>query len=124
MQKDLQKNAQKNARTAIYAGAFLALASAAYLASAAMRAPQPSSDGATHKLAARQESRALQDSKVSNQPFRYGPDVNHGRSDTPVYNSQQALKEAREEAPPAQNTPRNWYRSRNAGRTGSEMYGH
>jgi hypothetical protein len=29
------------------------------------------------------------------QTFRYGPDVNHGRSDTPVHYSQQALREAK-----------------------------
>jgi len=31
--------------------------------------------------------------------FRYGPEVNHGRSDTPVYARQQALREARAMAP-------------------------
>jgi hypothetical protein len=33
------------------------------------------------------------------QAFRYGPEINHGRSDTPVYARQQALKEARAQAP-------------------------
>lgn len=31
--------------------------------------------------------------------FRYGPEVNHGRSDAPVNHSQQALREARSAAP-------------------------
>jgi hypothetical protein len=34
------------------------------------------------------------------QAFRYGPEINHGRSDTPVYARQQALREARAMAPP------------------------
>jgi hypothetical protein len=33
------------------------------------------------------------------QAFRYGPEINHGRSDTPVYARQQALREARALAP-------------------------
>jgi hypothetical protein len=35
------------------------------------------------------------------QAFRYGPEINHGRSDTPVYARQQALREARAMAPSA-----------------------
>jgi hypothetical protein len=33
------------------------------------------------------------------QAFRYGPEINHGRADTPVNARQQALKEARASAP-------------------------
>jgi hypothetical protein len=33
------------------------------------------------------------------QAFRYGPEVNHGRSDTPVHAREQALREARAMAP-------------------------
>ena len=43
--------------------------------------------------------------------FRYGPEVNHGRSDTPVYATAQALREARASALP-QNKPRRMYRDR------------
>jgi hypothetical protein len=32
--------------------------------------------------------------KADSTPFRYGPDVNHGRSDTPVYAAAQARKES------------------------------
>ena len=35
------------------------------------------------------------DTRPSNTAFRYGPDVNHGRSDTPLNYTQQALREAR-----------------------------
>ena len=37
--------------------------------------------------------------------FRYGPEVNHGRSDTPINASSQALREARTTTKP-QNRPR------------------
>lgn len=34
------------------------------------------------------------------QQFRYGPEVNHGRSDTPVYAAQQAIRQAKASAVP------------------------
>ena len=121
----MKKNTQRYVRNSIYAGTFLVLVGAGYLG-ASMRGPLQSSNSsaqpATHKLALRQESKAA-DSQVSNAPFRYGPEVNHGRSDTPVYNAQQALKQAKGDIAPV-NTSRKPYRSRTAGRTGAEMYGH
>lgn len=40
------------------------------------------------------------------QAFRYGPEINHGRADTPVYARQQALREARALAPAKIKRPR------------------
>jgi hypothetical protein len=123
----MQTDIQQHGRYAIFAATFLMLAGAGYLVGASMRAPLQSANGsaqnATHKLALRQESKAMEDSKVSDEPFRYGPEVNHGRSDTPVYASQQALRQWRADAAPGRTTARKSYRSRIAGRTGSETSG-
>ena len=121
----MKTHTPRHVHYAIFAATFLMLAGAGYLVGASMRAPQSSNSSAqtaTHKLALRQDSRA-EDSKVSNAPFRYGPEVNHGRSDTPVYASQQALRQWRADAAPGRTTARKSYRSRVAGRTGSEMTG-
>jgi len=42
---------------------------------------------------------STQKTQVDGSAFRYGPEINHGRSDTPVYAQAQALREARGMAP-------------------------
>jgi hypothetical protein len=117
---------QKPSRLVLYGGAFLVLASVGFAIGSATRFPTASLERAAepgNKLAARRDSKAEENAKVTTQDYRYGPEVNHGRSDTPVNAAQQALKQVNEPAP-VKSEPRRSYRSRIVGRTGSEMYGH
>jgi hypothetical protein len=51
------------------------------------------------KLVRKADGHSIADRPVEaphpNGAFRYGPEINHGRADTPVNHAQQALKEAR-----------------------------
>jgi len=71
----------------VYVAAALALLSAGLIAL--------STFGSSGHKAERNAAAAQADTRPSNTAFRYGPDVNHGRSDTPLNYTQQALREAR-----------------------------
>lgn len=58
---------------------------------------------------------------VDGSAFRYGPEINHGRGDTPVYARAQALRDAQANAPYAgDNEPA--YQGRSARRSGTTTF--
>ena len=78
--------------------------------------------GSSGHKAERSIGEAQADTRPSNTAFRYGPDVNHGRGDTPLNYTQQALREARGQAAMRGRTP---YQERTAyeGRIGNPNIG-
>lgn len=94
----------------IYLGAALGLLSAGFIglsfftsssASNSENASRPV-EGTTRTIISSQKTQIVV--RPDGKAFRYGPEVNHGRSDTPVYASAQALRDAR--ATTALNTKR------------------
>lgn len=85
-----------------YLAAALALVSVGVIGVSMLTSPVEiaASDTQRPKLVRRADRRNPGEQAATDVPrvgatFRYGPEVNHGRGDTPVNYSQQALKEAR-----------------------------
>lgn len=68
--------------------------------------------GSSGHKAERNAAEAPADTRPASTAFRYGPDVNHGRSDTPLNYTQQALREARGQAPNGRQPERSLYQAR------------
>jgi hypothetical protein len=97
-----------------YIAALLAFVSIGLVGVSVFTSPgaEPDGTGERPKLMRRADRNSGEQQQIPAQPpagaFRYGPEVNHGSSDTRVNYSQQALREARSAAP-ARNTPRQGY---------------
>jgi hypothetical protein len=85
-----------------YLAAALALVSVGVIGVSMLRSPveTTASDAQRPKLVRRADRNNPGEQQPTDAPragaaFRYGPEINHGRSDTPVNYAQQALKEAR-----------------------------
>lgn len=94
-----------------YLAATLALVSVGIIGLSVLRSPveTAASDTLRPKLLRRADRNNPGEQQATDVPragatFRYGPEINHGRGDTPVNYSQQALKEARS-APLRQRKP-------------------
>jgi hypothetical protein len=86
-----------------YLATVLGLVTGAFMGLAVLTSPvesQPSKSNQPNLVTKADPAKhILVEPRRSGQVFRYGPDVNLGRSDTPVYAAQQALKQARAAAP-------------------------
>lgn len=86
---------------ACYLAAAVALVSVGSMSWSMLTAPGEKANAETQrpKLVRRADGNPIADRPVEvlhpNGAFRYGPEINHGRADTPVNHAQQALKEAR-----------------------------
>jgi hypothetical protein len=92
-----------------YLAVALSLVTGAFMGLAVLTSPVESQSSKGNRLNLMTEAdpakHILVEPRRNNQVFRYGPEVNHGRSDAPVYASQQALKQAREAAPKKRQQP-------------------
>ncbi len=94
----------------MYVGAVVVLTSAGVIAVSLLSSPSASNvtiaSGAVEEtIATGQKPQIVV--RADGTAFRYGPEVNHGRGDTPTYARAQALREAKAMAPP---NPRNQIR--------------
>lgn len=93
-----------------YAAAVLSLIAGAFLGLAVLTSPMESQDGDRPKLVKGDLVKyiAVEPKRAAQAPgaaFRYGPDVNHGRSGTPVSATKQALSQARAAIPRKRQPP-------------------
>jgi hypothetical protein len=88
-----------------YLAAALALLGAGFIGMSVLTGPfesatsQPERPKLVRRVDRSAGEQQTTDGMRSGQDFRYGPEVNHGRGDTPVHYSQQALREAKSAAP-------------------------